>query len=135
MQGVYKIINEYSPGKDRKILIVFDYIIAYMINNKKRNSIKIELFTRCKKLNISLAFITKSYFRVSKDTRINSTHFFIMKIPNERELQQITLNNTSDIDFKEFIKIYKKCTAGPFSFLVDDATFASDNLLRFRKNI
>ena len=58
-----------------------------------------------------------------------------MKIPNKRELQQIALNHSSDIDFKHFIKIYKKCAAEPYSFLVHDATLASDNPMRFRKNL
>ena len=58
-----------------------------------------------------------------------------MKIPNKRELQQIALNHSSDIDFKDFMKIYKKCTAEPYSLLVNDAALASDNLLRFRKNL
>ena len=78
---------------------------------------------------------TKSYFRVPKDVRLNSTHFFIMKISNKRELQQSTLNHSSDIDFTNFIKIYKKCTARPYSFLVNDTTLASDSPLRFRKNL
>ena len=69
-----------------------------------------------------------------KDVRLNSTHFFIMKIPNKKELQQIALNRSSDIDFKDFMKIYKKCTAEPNSFLVNDTTLRSDNPLRFRKN-
>ena len=68
-----------------------------------------------------------------KDVRLNSTHFFIMKIPNKRELQQIPLNHSSDIDFKDFIKIYKKCTARPYSFLVNDTILLSDDPLRFRK--
>ena len=106
-----------------------------MINNKKLNAIATELFIRGRKLNISLAFITQSYFKVPKDVRLNSTHFFIMKIPNKRELQQIALNHSSDIDFKDFVKIYKKCTDEPYSFLVDDTTLASDNSLRFRKNL
>ena len=79
-----------------------------MINNKKLNSIVTELFIRGRKLNISLVFITQSYFKVPKDVRLNSTHFFIMKIPNKRELQQIALNHSSDIYFKDFIKICKK---------------------------
>ena len=70
-----------------------------------------------------------------KDVRLNSTHFFIMKIPNKRELKQIALNHSSDIDFKDFVKIYKKCTAKPYSFLVNDTTLSSDNHLRFRKNL
>ena len=86
-------------------------------------------------MNISLAFIRKSYFKVPKVVRLNSTHFFIMKILNKRELQQIVLNHSSDVNFKDFFKIYKKYTAKPYSFLVNDATLASDNSLRFRKNI
>ena len=80
-------------------------MIADMINNKKMNPIVTELFIRERKLNISIVFITQSYFKVSKDVRLNSTYFFIMKIPTERELQQITLNHSSDIDFKDFMKI------------------------------
>ena len=109
-------------------------MIAYMINNKKLNSVITELFIRGRKLNISFAFITQSYFNVSKDARLNSTHFFIMKIPNKRELQQISLNHSPDINSKDFIKIYKKYTVEPYYFLVD-ATLASDNPLRFRKNL
>ena len=81
MQDVYKNIDEYNTDKERKILIVFDDMIADMINNKKLNSIVTELFIRGRKLNISLVFITQSYFKVPKDVRLNSTHFFIMKIP------------------------------------------------------
>ena len=82
MQDVYKNIDEYNPDKENKILIVFDDMIADMINNKKLNSIITELFIRGRKLNISFVFITQSYFKVSKDAKLNSTHFFIMKIPN-----------------------------------------------------
>ena len=127
MQDVYKNIDEYNIDKERKILIVFDDMIADMINNKKLNSIVTELFIRGRKLNISLVFITQSYFKVPKDVRLNSTHFFIMKIPNKRELQQIALNHSSDINSKDFIKIYKKCIAEPYSFLANDATLASDD--------
>ena len=69
-----------------------------------------------------------------KDVRLNSTHFFIMKIPNKRELQQIALNHSSDIDFKDFMNIYKKCIKKPYSSLVNDTTLPSDDHLRFRKN-
>ena len=79
-----------------------------MINNKKLNSILTELFIRGRKLNISLVFIAQSYFMVAKDVRLNSTNFFIIKIPNKRELQQIALNHSSDINTKDFIKIHKK---------------------------
>ena len=135
MQGVYKNIDEHNVDKECKILIVFDNMIADMINNQKLYSLVTELFIRGKKLNISLVFITQSLFKIPKDVRLNSTHFFIMKIPNKRELQQITLNHSSDINSKSFIKIYKKYTAGPYSFLVNDATLVSDNPLRFRKNL
>ena len=104
-----------------------------MINNKKLNSIVTELFIRGRKLNISIAYITQSYLKVPKDVRLNTTHFLIMKIPKKRELQQIAINHSSDIDFKDFVKIYKKCLDKPYSFLVNDTTLASDNALRFRK--
>ena len=135
MQDVYKNIEDYNLGKKRKILIVFDDMIADMINNKRLNPIITELIIRDRKLNISIVFITQSYFKVPKDVRLNSTHFFIMKIPNKRELQQIALNYSLDIDFKDFMKIYKKCTAEPYSFSVNDTTLPSDDPLRFRKNL
>ena len=111
MQDVYKTIKECNLGKKRKVLIVLDDMIADMINNKKLNPIVTELFIRGRKLNTSIVFITQSYFKVPKDVRLNSTHFFIMKIRNKRELQKIKLNHSSDIDFKNFTKIYKKCSA------------------------
>ena len=82
-------------------------MIADMINNKKLNPVVTEFFIRGKKLNISIAFITQSHFKVPKDVRLNSTHFFIMKIPNKRENQQITLNHSSHPDLKFFMKMYK----------------------------
>ena len=135
MQDVHKNIEDYNPIKKRKILIVFDDMIADMINNNKLNPIVTELFVRGRKLNISIVFITQSYFKMPKDVRLNSTHFFIMKIPNKRELQQIALNHSSDIDFKDFMNINKKCTTEPYSFLVNDKTLPSDDPLMFRKNL
>ena len=116
MQDVYKNIDEYNPDKENKILIVFDDMIADMIHNKKLNSIVTELFIRGRKLNISLVFITQSYFKVPKDVRLNTTHFFITKIPNKRELQQIAINHSSDISTKDFTNIYRKCTVEPCCF-------------------
>ena len=110
-------------------------MIADMTNNKKLNLIVTELFIRGRKLNISLIFITQSYFKVSKDVRNNSTHFFIMKIQNKRELMQIAINNSSDINTKDFIEIYRKCADKTYSFLVIDTTLPSNNQLRFRKNL
>ena len=117
---ILKIENE-KP----KILIVFGDIIADMLSNKTLNPIVTELFLRGRKLNISLVFITKSYFAVRKNVIQNSTRYFIMKIPNKREIQQIAFNNSSDIDFENFMNLYKKCTAKPCSII--DATLASDN--------
>ena len=108
MEDVYKNIENYNPGKKRKILILFDDMIADMINDKELNPIVTELFIRGRKLNIFIAFITQSYFKLPKDVILNSTDSFIMKIPNKRELQQSALNHSSDIDFKDFIKVYKK---------------------------
>ena len=135
MQDVYKSINECNIDKKRKVLIVFDDMIADMINDKNLNSIIPELFIRGRKLNISLVFITQSHCKVPKDVRRNTTYFYIMKIPNERELQQIAINHSSDINPKDFITVYKKYTAKPHYFLVNDTTLASDNPLRFRKNL
>ena len=108
VQDVYKSIEDYNPRKNRKVLIVFDDMIADMINNEKLNPIVTELYIRGKKLNTSIVFITQSYFKVPKDVRLNSTHFFIIKVPNKRELQQIAFNQSSDIDFKDFMKTLKK---------------------------
>ena len=102
---------------------------------KKLNPIVTELFIRGRELNISLVFITQSYLTVLKNIRLNSTHYFIMKIPNKRELRQIVFHHSSDIDFQDFINLYKKFTSKPYSFLVIDTTLASDNSLCFRKNI
>ena len=135
MHSVYENIDNYNLNKENKILIVFDDMIADMIHNKNLNSVVTELFIRGRKLNISLIFITQSYFKVPKDVRNNSTHFFIMKIPNKRELQQIAINHSSDINTKDFIEIYRKCTDKPYSFLVIDTTLPSNDSLRFRKNL
>ena len=124
MDDIYKNIEEYNPNKKCKILIVFDDMIADILSNKKLNSIVTELSIRGRKLNISLVFITQSYFSVPKNIRLNSTRYFIMKIPNKQELLQIVFNHSSDIGFKDFVNLYKKCNAKPFSFLVIDATLA-----------
>ena len=92
MHDIYKNNNYYNPNKENKILIVFDDMIADMIQNKKLNSIVTELFIRGRKSNISLVFITQSYIKVPKDVRLNTTHFFITKISNKRELQQIVIH-------------------------------------------
>ena len=92
------------------------------------------MFLRGRKLNISLVFIPQSCFKVSKTIRLNATHYFIMKVPNKRELQQIVSNPLSDINFKDFIRLYKDYTEELYLFLVNDTILSSDNVLRFRKN-
>ena len=106
MDDVYENINDYNPIRKRKKLIVFDDMIADIMTNKKFQAIIKELFTRCRKLNISLLFITQFYFSVPKDVRLNSTHCLIMKINNERELQNIARNHSADSDYKDFVEIY-----------------------------
>ena len=103
------------------------------INHFQLNSVVTELFIRGRKLNISLVFITQSYFRVPKDVRLNTTQFFIAKVPNKIELQQIVINHSSDISPEDFVNIYRECTFEPYQFFVNDTTLASDNPLRFRK--
>ena len=133
MHDVYQNINDYSDDNENKILIVFDDMIAGMIKNKKSNSVVTELFIKGRKLNISFVFIAQSYFKVPNDVRLNTTNFFITNIPHKRELQQIALNHSSAIDFKDFVRIYKKYTDNSYLFLVNDTTLASSNPLRFRK--
>ena len=129
----------YIPDHPYRILIIGGSgsekpnALLNLINNQPDID-KIYLYTR-DTYEAKLLFITQSYFKVSKDVRLNSTHFFSMKILNKRELQQIALNHSSDIDFKDFMKIYKKYTAEPYSFLVNDTTLPSDDPFRFRKNL
>ena len=136
MDDIYKNIEEYNrqTNKKQKILVVFD-MIADILSNKKLNPIVTELFSRGRKLSISLAFILQSYFAAPKNIRLNSTHYFVMKIPNKRELQQIAYNHSSVMDFQDFINLYKKCAAKPYSFLLIDTTFASDNSSLFTKDL
>ena len=96
---ILRSIEKYNPNKKQEILIIFDYMTADMLINKKLNPIVTELFIRERKSNISLIFITQSYFTVPKNIRLNSTHYFVMKIPSKKELQQIAFNHSSDIGF------------------------------------
>ena len=108
--GVYENINDYNPSRKRKTLIVFDDTIPDIMSNKKFQAMIKELFVGCRKLNISLVFITQSYFSVPKDTRLNSAHYLIKKINNRKELQNIAINHSANIDYKDFVKIYTECT-------------------------
>ena len=105
------------------------------MRNKKFQSIIKELFIRFRNINISLVFITQSYNFVPKDVRLNSTHYLIKKINNKRELQNIAINHSADIGYKDFTKIYRECTKEPCNVLTIDTTLPSTNTLRFRKNL
>ena len=135
MDYVYQIIDDYNPSRKRKVLIVFDDMIADIMTNKKIQTTIKELFIRCRKLNISLVFIIQSYFSVPKDVRLNSTHYWIMKINNRKELQNIAINRSADIGYNDFLTIYRECTRKPYSFLTIDTTLPASDPLRFRKNL
>ena len=105
IDDVYENLEDYNQIKKRKVLIVFDNMIADMESNKKLSPKVTELFLRGRKLNISLVFMLQSYFKVPKTIRLNATHYFIMKIPNKRELHQRASNHSSDTDSKDFMKL------------------------------
>ena len=135
MDDVYENIDDYNPSRKRKVLIMFDGIIADIMTNKKFQAIIKELFIICRKLNISLVFITQFYFSVPKDVRLNSTHYLIMKINNRKELQNIAINHSADIDYNDFVRIYRECTRNLYSFLTIYTTLPASDPLRFRKNL
>ena len=110
MDDVYNNIDDYNSKRKRKVLIVFDDMIADIMTNKKFQATIKELFIRYRKLNISLVFIIQSYFSVPKEVRLNSTHYLIMKIYNRRELQQIAIDHSTDIGYKHFLNIYRNST-------------------------
>ena len=116
MDNVYDNIDHYNPNRKRKVLIVFDDMIADIMTNKKFQSVIKELFIRCRKINIPLVFITQSYFSVPKDVRLNSTHYLIMKINNKRELQNIAINHSADIDYNDFIKFTENVQKNHITF-------------------
>ena len=128
MDDIYKNIEEYKRNKKRKILIIFDEVIADMLSNKKFNPIVTELFVKGRKLKISLALVTQSYFVVAKNIRPNSTHYFIMKIPNKQELQQIVFSHSPDIESSQ--QMY--CSI--LLFLVTDAALTSNSSSYFGEN-
>ena len=118
MDDVYENINDYNPSRKGKILIVFHDMIVEIITNREFKAIIKELFIRCRKLSISLAFITPSCFSVPKDVRLNSTQCLMMKINNKRDLQNIAINHSADIDHQDFINTYRECTKEPFNILI-----------------
>ena len=102
------------------------------MSNKKAQQVLKELFIRCRKLNTSICFLTQSYFSVPKDVRLTCTHYVIFKLNNKRELQNIAINHSADIDYKNFVKIYRNGTKEPYNFLTIDTTQPVDK--RFKNN-
>ena len=133
MDDIFKNIEDYNKKRKRKVSIVFYDVISHVMSDKKAQQILKELFIRCRKLNISLCFLTQSYFSVPKDVRLNCTHCVIFRISDKRELQTIAINFSSDIDYKDFIKIYQNCTKEPFDFLTIDIAKSTDK--KFIKNL
>ena len=119
MNDVLEDINNYNKKRDKKVLIIFDDMIADIMRSEKFKAIA-KLFIRCRKLNISIVFITQSYFRTPKDARLNSTHYIIMKISNKKALKSIAEENSGHLDFKDLLKKYNYCTKDPYSFMMVD---------------
>ena len=114
MDDVLDDINNYNKNRDKKVLIVFDDMIADIEYNKNFKRIIKELFYRARKINVSVVFITRSYFRALKDVRLNSTHYMLMKIGNKKELKRIAEEKSRHLDYKDFLKIYNYCTREPY---------------------
>ena len=125
-------INNYNKNRDKKVLIVFDDMIADIEYNKDFKRIIKELFYRARKINVSIVFITQSYFRVLKDARLNSMHYILMKISNKKELKRIAEEKSGHLDYKDLLKIYDYCTKEPYSFMMIDTRPTAT--ITFRKN-
>ena len=132
MNDVLEDINNHNKNRDKKVLIIFDDMIADIMRSVKFKAIVKELFVRCRKLNISIVFIKQSYFRTPKDARLNSAHYILMKIGNKKELKSIAEENSGHLDFKEFLKIYNYCTRDPYSFMMVDTRLTAR--VTFKKN-
>ena len=132
MDDIFETTEDYNKKRKRKVLIVFDDMISHVMSNKKAQQVLQELFIRCRKLNISLRFLTQSYFIVSKTVRLNCIHYIIFNLNNKRKLQNIAINHSADIDYKDFVNIYRDCTKEPYNFLTIDTTQPTDK--RFKKN-
>ena len=120
MNDVFDDINNYNENRDKKVLIVFDDMIADIEYNKNFKQIIKELFYRARKINVSIVCITQSYFRALKDARLNSTHYILIKIGNKKELKRIAEAKSGHLDYKDFLKIYNYCTTEPYSIMLID---------------
>ena len=135
MDDIHEDIDGYNPSRTKKILILSDDMIADIIRNQKFQAITKELFIRCRKLNISLAFITQSSCSVPKDATLNLKQYLVMKINNRKEIQNIAINRSVDIDYEDFMNIYRECAKEPYSFLITETILPASDPLKFRKNI
>ena len=132
MDDVFTNIDHNNKQRKQKMLIIFDDMIADNMSSKNFKAIVKELFIRCRKLNISIVFITQSYFRTPKDARLSSTHYVLMKIGNKKELRSIAEEKSGNVDYKGFLKMHNYCTIEPYSFMTIDAT--PNSTMVFRKN-
>ena len=132
MDDVLDYINNYNKNRDKKVLIVFDDMIADIEYNKNFKRLIKELFSRARKINVSIVFIMQSYFRALKDARLNSMHYILMKISNKKELKIIAEEKSGHLDCKDYLKIYNYCTRESYSFMMIDARLTAT--IPFKKN-
>ena len=132
MNDVLNDITNCNKNRDKKVLIVFDDMIADIEYNKSFKRIIKELFYRARKVNVSIVFITQSYFRALKNARLNSTHYILMKIGNKKKIKRIAEEKSGQSDYKDFLKIYNYCTKEPYSFMLIDTRPTATML--FKKN-
>ena len=122
MDDILSSIEDYNKKRKRKVLIIFDDMISHVMSDKKFQQVLKDLFIRCRKLNISLCFLIQLYLSVSKDVRLNCTHYILFKLNSRRELQNIAFNHSADVEYKDFIIIYRYCAREPFNSLTIDTT-------------
>ena len=132
MDDLLDNINNYNKNRDKKVLIIFDDIIADIMRSEKFKAIVKKLFIRYRKLNISIVFITQSYFRTPKDARLNTTHYILMKIGSKKEFKNIAEENSGHLDFKDFLKICNYRTKEPYLFMMIDTR--PNATMPFKKN-
>ena len=124
-------INYYNKNRDKKVLIIFDMTADIEYNTDFKKIIK-KVFFMGRKINVSIVFITQSYFRALKDARLNSTHYILVKISNKKELRKIAEEKSGHLGYKDFLKIYNYCTREPYSFMMIDARPTAT--IPFKKN-
>ena len=132
MNDVLEDINNYNINRDKKVLIIFDDMIADIMRSEKFKAIVKELFIRYRKVNISIVFIMQSYFRTPKDARLNSTDIMLIKIGDKKDLKSIAEENSGHLDFKDFLKVYNYCTKEPYLFMMVDTRPTA--CVTFKKN-